>query len=98
MLRAEDVWGPRERRQSLRDIHFVGCKVKDRDGMMSKGQAGVKKSYFTTGDMWRVYKQKGGTQGRKDWRSKTERQGRQENGVPKVMEGMPGTNKRKKRR
>lgn len=51
------------------------CKVKERDGMTTRGQAGVKKSYFKMGDIWRVYKQKGGTQGRKDWRPKIERQG-----------------------
>lgn len=86
MLRVEDVWGARKRRQSLRDIQCVGCKVKERDGMMTKGQAGVKESYFKMGDIWRVYKQKGGTQGRKDWRSKTERQGSQKHRVWKGLQ------------
>lgn len=50
------------------------------------------------GDIWRVYKQKGGTQRRKDWRSKIERQGSQRNRVLKVMKGIPGTGKGKEKK
>lgn len=62
-------------------VQCIGHQVKEPDAMLTEGQAGVKEKLFNMGDIWGIYMQKGRIWGRKEWRSKTGRQGYQWNRV-----------------